>query len=184
VLLGGTAPPEPFHFAYLGAGPARLQLLWIAHRDLAPQWTSANPFGIPVAEPGAPGIPTHPAAEPLPKPAPEPGPVPAGPGNLGPGDARPDPRSAPGFIHARFIGSLRDARGEPLEDVDVVVQLRERPFTIYGGGRTDRHGRFAFGTSVPAFTDLVVRAPAIRIESPPRSFDAPDQHLEWNVRLR
>lgn len=177
VLLGGGAQSESFHFGLIGQGPARIQLCWLARPDLAQAWCAANPIGVggpppaPLPAPGAPaaGFP----------PPPPPGSPPPRP------DPRFDPRTAPGYVSVRFSGSLVDeASGRPLPDIDVVIQLLTAPRTIYGGGRTDRDGRYDFTLSVPSLTPLVIRIPERGVESQARSIERPDEAVEFSVRLR
>jgi hypothetical protein len=176
-VIFGSAQPLPFHFAFIGSGPARLQLLHLARHDLVEPWCASHPFGgQPV--PAGPSVPGLPLPVPVPAPGQEPHPEP------GPGVVT-DPRTAPGFVSVAFSGQITDAHsGEPLIHADVIVQLHAEPRTIYGGGRTDHSGHYAFSVSVPALTPLVVRVPERRCECQARSFNTPGDRHDWTVRVR
>ncbi|MAG55453.1 MAG: hypothetical protein CMJ83_04100 [Planctomycetes bacterium] len=96
-----------------------------------------------------------------------------------------DPRTAPGHVTVMFTGSLSNVRsGHAVPDVDVIVQMRAQPGTVYGGLRTDAHGRFAFDVAVPIGTEVVLRVPGFRTESAGRTFSRNREHMVWDARVQ
>ncbi len=87
------------------------------------------------------------------------------------------------LVEIRCFGTIRSkSLNRPVSDVDVFLQLEPWPRTIYGGTRTDDHGRFEFTLRVPINQPVLIGVPEFKVESRPRSYRSRGE-FEFNIQL-